>query len=63
MWLYPIPSVIALIGWIFIVLTSGLVYVFISVLLLTGGVGAYLWRAKRSSEWPFQAVTGSTISA
>jgi amino acid transporter len=61
MWLYPIPSLIALAGWIFIVLTSGLVYILISVLLLGGGVGAYLWRAKQLSEWPFQA--GSTISA
>jgi amino acid transporter len=61
MWLYPIPSLIALAGWIFIVLTSGLVYILISILLLGGGVGAYLWRAKRLPEWPFQA--GSTISA
>jgi amino acid transporter len=61
MWLYPVPSLIALAGWMFIVLTSGLIYILISVLLLSGGVGAYLWRAKRLSEWPFQA--GSTISA
>ena len=61
MWLYPLPSLIALAGWMFIVLTSGLIYILISVLLLSGGVGAYLWRAKRLSEWPFQA--GSTISA
>ena len=63
MWFYPLPSLIALAGWLFIVLTSGLIYILISVLLLGGGVGAYLWRAKRLSEWPFQAGTGSTISA
>ena len=63
MWLYPLPSLIALAGWLFIVLTSGLIYILISVLLLGGGVGAYLWRARRFSEWPFQAGTGSTISA
>jgi amino acid transporter len=63
MWLYPFPSLIALAGWLFIVLTSGLIYILISVLLLGGGVGAYLWRAKRLSEWPFPAGTGSTISA
>jgi amino acid transporter len=61
MWLYPVPSLIALSGWLFIVLTSGLIYILISVLLLGGGVGAYLWRAKRLSEWPFQS--GITISA
>jgi amino acid transporter len=61
MWLYPVPSLIALAGWAFIVLTSGLIYILISVLLLGGGIGAYLWRAKRLSEWPFQS--GITISA
>jgi amino acid transporter len=59
MWLYPIPVLIALAGWMFIVLTSGIEYILISLLLLAGGVGAYLWRAKRMAEWPFQA--GSTI--
>jgi hypothetical protein len=43
----------------FIVLTSGIEYILISLLLLAGGVGAYMWRAKRQGEWPFQA--GSTI--
>jgi amino acid transporter len=59
MWLYPVPSLIALAGWLFVVLTSGLVYILISLLLLAGGVGAYMWRAKRLAEWPFQG--GITI--
>jgi amino acid transporter len=54
MWLYPVPSLIALAGWLFVVLTSGVVYILISLLLLAGGVGAYLWRAKRLAEWPFE---------
>jgi len=53
MWLYPIPSLIALVGWVFIVLTSGVAYISISLALLGGGVAAYLWRAKRLVEWPF----------
>jgi hypothetical protein len=57
--LYPIPVLIALAGWVFIVLTSGVEYIVISFLLLAAGVGAYLWRAKRLAEWPFEA--GSTI--
>jgi amino acid transporter len=59
MWLYPVPSLIALAGWLFVVLTSGVVYILISLLLLAGGVGAYMWRAKRLAEWPFQG--GITI--
>jgi hypothetical protein len=69
MWLYPIPVLIALVGWMFIVLTSGIQYILISLLLLAGGVGAYLWRAKRLKEWPFEGPpesgydSGSTIRA
>jgi hypothetical protein len=36
----------------YIVLTSGVTYVLISLLLLAAGVGAYFWRAKRLGEWP-----------
>ena len=54
MFLYPVPVLIALAGWMFIVLTSGVEYILISLLLLAGGVGAYLWRAKRLAEWPFE---------
>jgi amino acid transporter len=61
MWLYPVPSLIAMAGWLFVVLTSGVLYISISLLLLAVGVAAYLWRAKRLAEWPFQA--SSTIWA
>ena len=59
MWLYPIPSLIALTGWLFVVLTSGLTYILIGVTLLAAGAAAYLWRAERLAEWPFG--TGITI--
>jgi amino acid transporter len=53
MWLYPVPSLIAFAGWIFVVSTSGLFYILIGLALLAAGIGAYLWRAKRASDWPF----------
>lgn len=53
MWLYPLPSLIAGAGWIYIVLTSGWVYVASGVLSLAIGVVAYLWRARGRHEWPF----------
>jgi len=59
MWLYPVPSVIAFAGWIFVVSTAGLSYILIGLALLGGGIGAYLWRAARLREWPF--ARGSTI--
>ncbi len=53
MWLYPIPAVVALVGWLFILVASGLVYVLAGLLLITVGILAYLWRARRRAEWPF----------
>src|SRR3954453_21889350 len=44
MWLYPIPSAIAFIGWSYIFLTSGWRYIGFGVLTLVAGAGAYwLW--------------------
>ena len=54
--LYPIPALIALAGWTYIVATSGGKYIVISLLLIATGTTAYLFRAYRSSEWPFGAV-------
>jgi amino acid transporter len=53
MWLYPIPAVVALAGWLFILIASGLAYVLAGLLLMAVGILAYLWRARRRSEWPF----------
>jgi amino acid transporter len=53
MWLYPIPAVVALGGWLFILIASGLVYVLAGLLLMAVGILAYLWRARRQGEWPF----------
>jgi amino acid transporter len=56
MWLYPVPAVVALGGWLFILVASGLVYVLSGLLLMAVGILAYLWRARRQADWPFAAV-------
>jgi amino acid transporter len=44
MWLYPVPSAIALVGWSYIFLTSGWSYIAFGVLSLLAGAVAYaLW--------------------
>ena len=53
MWLYPVPAVVALGGWMFILVASGFVYVLSGFLLMAVGILAYLWRARREGEWPF----------
>jgi len=51
--LYPLPVLIALAGWLYILLSSEKEYVLIGFALLVFGIGAYLWRARRLQEWPF----------
>jgi amino acid transporter len=54
MWLYPLPSVIAMAGWIFVISTSGWRYLATGGCVMAAGVGAYLFRAHNAGEWPFE---------
>jgi amino acid transporter len=54
MWLYPLPSMVALAGWIFVITTSGWKYVASGAGVMAAGTAAYLWRARRAGEWPFE---------
>jgi amino acid transporter len=53
MWLYPVPSIIALAGWVYILATNGLNFILLGVGLMALGIAAYLWQAYRKAEWPF----------
>lgn len=53
--LFPLPAVIAMCGWIYIVATSGLRYIAIGTSLILLGVIAFLMRSLRAHEWPFGA--------
>ena len=45
MWLYPIPSIVALLGWVYIFLTSGWLFIGFGLLTLALGVAAYaVWK-------------------
>jgi amino acid transporter len=53
MWLYPLPSAIAFVGWSYIFLTSGVRYIAFGVLTLAAGAGAYwLWTKYAGSATP-----------
>jgi len=49
MWLYPLPSAVAFVGWTYIFMTSGWRYIAFGLLTLVAGVGAYAIRASRSA--------------
>jgi basic amino acid/polyamine antiporter, APA family len=45
MWLYPVPSIIALLGWVYIFLTSGWAFAAFGVLTLAlGAVAYFVWK-------------------
>lgn len=52
--LFPVPAIVALAGWIFILATSGLVYVVSGFALVALGIAAYVLRARRDRDWPWQ---------
>jgi len=53
MWLFPLPAILALLGWIAILVTSGSFYILLAFGLMAIGTIAYLIRAQRRREWPF----------
>ena len=54
-WLYPLPSLIALAGWMFIYLTLDPKIIIFSLVALAAGVVSFLAWARGASKWPFTA--------
>jgi APA family basic amino acid/polyamine antiporter len=57
MWLYPIPGVISLLGWLYVLATAARRSLMFAVAVLVVGTAAYLVRARKQGEWPFQIRT------
>ena len=55
--LFPLPALIALAGWIYIVVTSGARYMLLAAIFLIAGMSVFLFRAKQQSQWPFMEVS------
>jgi len=53
--LYPLPALIALVGWIYIIGTSKLQYIALAFLFLFMGLGIFLLRTHKKATWPFGA--------
>jgi amino acid transporter len=50
---YPLPALIALGGWLYIVVTSGAVYIVLAGVFLIIGIAIFLLRARQQLSWPF----------
>ena len=53
---YPLPAVIALSGWIYIVVTSGARYIAVAGAFMVLGIAIFLVRARQNQLWPFAKV-------
>ncbi|MBV8748150.1 MAG: APC family permease [Candidatus Eremiobacteraeota bacterium] len=58
MWLFPVPAVIALAGWIYVFVSAGRNAIVYGLVTVAAGVVVYLVRAVRAREWPFVLVPG-----
>jgi amino acid transporter len=59
MWLYPVPILLAIAGWLGIFVSTGLIPVVSSLVAMTIGVVVYLGRARLLRQWPFEGATGT----
>jgi len=54
MWLYPLPVVIAIAGWIGIFISTGRKPMLASLAAAGTGILVYLTRARLARQWPFE---------
>jgi amino acid transporter len=56
MWLYPVPVIAAIAGWLGIFIATGRIPMLASLAAATAGILVYLGRAKWQRQWPFQEI-------
>ncbi|MGH9744269.1 MAG: hypothetical protein ACRD51_18155, partial [Candidatus Acidiferrum sp.] len=58
MWFYPVPALVAIIGWIYVAATPDQrQYLGTAFILLFLGLGCYFLRARLIRSWPFAAAS------
>src|SRR5687768_3781903 len=62
MWLYPLPALIALLGWIFVFATTQVRVIVFGVSVLALGCLAFLLWSWRTGRWPFGLVAATSRS-
>jgi APA family basic amino acid/polyamine antiporter len=63
MWLYPLPALIASVGFVFILIyrTNSLTQIRYALVILITGMIIYMIRAWRNHEWPFGAGVAASV--
>jgi amino acid transporter len=57
MWLYPVPALVALAGWLFVFATTPIRVILFGIGVLALGCVVFLIWSRRSNRWPFEEVT------
>ena len=53
MWLYPLPCLVALVGWLFVYVSTGTFFIALGATTLAAGLVVFVVWAARRGEWPF----------
>jgi len=56
MWFYPVPALLAIVGWIAIFISTGRKPMLASLAAMAAGILVYLGRARLLRQWPFEEV-------
>jgi basic amino acid/polyamine antiporter, APA family len=61
MWLYPLPALLASVGFVFILVsrTNSMLQIRYALVILVSGIAIYLARSWRNREWPFTTHTAA----
>jgi amino acid transporter len=54
--LYPFPVVIAFVGWLLILISSGARNIFLAFAITLAGGAAFLYKSRQEQKWPFETL-------
>jgi amino acid transporter len=54
--LYPVPVVIAFMGWLLILISSGVRNILFAFAITLAGVAIFLYKSRREQRWPFETL-------
>lgn len=54
--LYPLPAIIAFVGWLLILISSGVNNILFAFAITLAGVAAFLYKSRQEQAWPFEAL-------
>jgi amino acid transporter len=54
--LYPLPAIVAFLGWLLILISSGVSNILFAFAITLAGVAAFLYKSRQEQAWPFETL-------